>query len=540
MIDSRLEVNFSMYAIDLFCGAGGFSEGILQAGFHIVYSSDKSPYVKETYTNRHKQLGLEEGINTHFELADIRDLNAKSILEDINKLDIFNIKKIKLERGDIDAIFGGPPCQGFSIAGKRDKSDPRNMLFREYLRVIKEINPKYVVMENVEGFLSMELNPEFKSFKNDYCYQDNVLVNEVVVQELTYMGYKVLPPQRLDASNYGVPQKRNRVIVLAYRSDVAPIEYPTPTSLCTKQTVKDALSGVTLECESEFAKQSKLGRTPHFITKQPVSNKSMKNMEESSHQTFIQERFSLFKQGESVVMLKNRVLKLRGTKDAINLSLYPALLRESLFNINEEANIKILADYLNQKYEGIKLTYIKSVYRRIKKNWSLEKDTLRTELCKPYTNGPKWDDKDIEWFLNEALGMMNSHVTETKLIKWFLDDEYKLADFTTDQILNCVLTNKNTRKRLSLDEPGPTMVTLPDDYIHPTLNKVLTVREMARIQSFDDSFIFLGKRTTGGSGRKHEVPQFSQVGNAVPPLLAYAIANEVKKSLNLTNKEIKV
>lgn len=540
MINSRLEVKVIMYAIDLFCGAGGFSEGILQAGFHIVYSSDKSPYVKETYTNRHKQLGLEEGINTHFELADIRELNAKSILEDINKLEIFKTKKIKLGRGDIDAIFGGPPCQGFSIAGKRDKSDPRNMLFREYLRVIKEVNPKYVVMENVEGFLSMELNPEFKSFKNDYCYQNNVLVNEVVVQELTYMGYKVLPPQRLDASNYGVPQKRNRVIVLAYRNDVAPLEYPAPTTFYAKQTVKDALSGVTLECESEFAKQSKIGRTPHFVTKKPIPNVEMKNMEESSHQTFIQERFSLFKQGESVVMLKNRVLKSRGTKDAVNLSLYPALLRESLFNINEEANVKILTDYFNRKYEDIKLTYIKSVYRRIKKYWSLERETLRAELCKPYTNGPKWDDKDIEWFFCEALGMMNSHVTETKLIKWFLDDEYKLAGFDTDQILNYVLTNKNTRKRLKLDETGPTMVTLPDDYIHPVLNKVLTVREMARIQSFDDSFIFLGKRTTGGSGRKHEVPQFSQVGNAVPPLLAYAIANEVKKSLNLINQEIKV
>lgn len=540
MINSRLEVKVIMYAIDLFCGAGGFSEGILQAGFHIVYSSDKSPYVKETYTNRHKQLGLEEGINTHFELADIRELNAKSILEDINKLEIFKTKKIKLGRGDIDAIFGGPPCQGFSIAGKRDKSDPRNMLFREYLRVIKEVNPKYVVMENVEGFLSMELNPEFKSFKNDYCYQNNVLVHEVVVQELTYMGYKVLPPQRLDASNYGVPQKRNRVIVLAYRNDVAPLEYPAPTTFYAKQTVKDALSGVTLECESEFAKQSKIGRTPHFVTKKPIPNVEMKNMEESSHQTFIQERFSLFKQGESVVMLKNRVLKSRGTKDAVNLSLYPALLRESLFNINEEANVKILTDYFNRKYEDIKLTYIKSVYRRIKKYWSLERETLRAELCKPYTNGPKWDDKDIEWFFCEALGMMNSHVTETKLIKWFLDDEYKLAGFDTDQILNYVLTNKNTRKRLKLDETGPTMVTLPDDYIHPALNKVLTVREMARIQSFDDSFIFLGKRTTGGSGRKHEVPQFSQVGNAVPPLLAYAIANEVKKSLNLINQEIKV
>lgn len=76
------------------------------------------------------------------------------------------------------------------------------------------------------------------------------------------------------------------------------------------------------------------------------------------------------------------------------------------------------------------------------------------------------------------------------------------------------------------------MVTLPDDFIHPTENRTLTVREMARIQSFDDSFEFLGKRTTGGPRRKLEVPQYTQVGNAVPPLLAKAIANEILKALN--------
>nr|MBC9719939.1 DNA cytosine methyltransferase [Lactobacillus sp.] len=76
------------------------------------------------------------------------------------------------------------------------------------------------------------------------------------------------------------------------------------------------------------------------------------------------------------------------------------------------------------------------------------------------------------------------------------------------------------------------MVTLPDDFINPYFNRILTVREMARIQSFDDSFEFIGKRTTGGSKRKQEVPQFTQVGNAVPPLLAHAIATEVKAAIN--------
>ena len=74
------------YAIDLFCGAGGFSEGILQAGFDILFSSDRSPMAQETYVNRHRQLGLEEGVDTHFELADIKDLTSERIFEVINNL----------------------------------------------------------------------------------------------------------------------------------------------------------------------------------------------------------------------------------------------------------------------------------------------------------------------------------------------------------------------------------------------------------------------------------------------------------------------
>ena len=84
---------------------------------------------------------------------------------------------------------------------------------------------------------------------------------------------------------------------------------------------------------------------------------------------------------------------------------------------------------------------------------------------------------------------------------------------------------------MKLNKPGNTVLTLPDDLILPIYNRICSVREFARLQSFDDSFIFYGKRTTGGKERKKEVPQYTQVGNAVPPLLAKAIAEEIKKVL---------
>lgn len=100
-----------------------------------------------------------------------------------------------------------------------------------------------------------------------------------------------------------------------------------------------------------------------------------------------------------------------------------------------------------------------------------------------------------------------------------------------DDAIDILLTKKNIRQRLDSTEPSPTVVTLPDDYINPWEARTISVREMARCQSFDDSFEFLGKRTTGGLKRRVEVPQCTQVGNAVPPLLAKAVADEIMRVL---------
>ncbi len=107
---------------------------------------------------------------------------------------------------------------------------------------------------------------------------------------------------------------------------------------------------------------------------------------------------------------------------------------------------------------------------------------------------------------------------------------FKNCRATTEQ-LDVLLTKKNIRQRLSSTKPSPTVVTIADDYIHPSEDRTFTVRELARCQSFDDSFEFLGKRNTGGLKRRVEVPQYTQVGNAVPPLLAKAIATEIMKVL---------
>ena len=92
-------------------------------------------------------------------------------------------------------------------------------------------------------------------------------------------------------------------------------------------------------------------------------------------------------------------------------------------------------------------------------------------------------------------------------------------------------SDKRNYNVLKVDSQSPTVMTIADDYIHYSKPRALTVREMARLQSFDDSFVFQGKRSTGGNKRKFEVPQFTLVGNAVPPLMARAVAQEILKAI---------
>lgn len=435
------------YAVDLFCGAGGCSEGLIQAGFHILFSSDISEMVEVTYRNRHEQLGLIQGENTWFERADIRDLKGKDIQERISGLKIFEGKNIP----EIDLLIGGPSCQGFSRAGRRDKSDPRNMLFGEYVRVVSEIKPKYIVLENVEGFVDMQ----FIGYKGitGIEYPDGSVTPEILRSELKEIGYETLEPKILNAADYGVPQRRNRIIFIGYRKGLEPPQYPEPTVskfITLKEAIGDLITDNAIReyvnsNESQYQKESKEGRTPRIDGK-TISAKQMLNTELSSISDVVKERFSLFMQGESGTYLKKRVLE-----EGIDIS-------------DKTALIALCCDKL-----------------------SMHKD--------------------------EVISIFREHRA-------------------TKEQVEILLTKKNIRQRFDENQPSATVVTIADDYISPWESRTFSVREMARCQSFDDSFEFLGKRTTGGLKRRVEVPQYTQVGNAVPPLLAKAIALEIKKVLD--------
>lgn len=242
--------------LDLFCGAGGMSEGFLQSGFSIPYASDKSEQAELTYKNRHSQLGFE----TKFHCGDIAELSKPENL----------IKFLGDDINQIDVICGGPPCQGFSLAGKRNPSDLRNQLVHSYINILSQIKPKYFVMENVLGILSAK----FLNYQgvNNISYI-NQMVIDVLLSEFKAIGYPDVQIKLMDASDYGVPQKRQRVIFLGTREDVASrVEHPQPYS-ANKISAKDAISDLAeielgkIESEysckpkTEYQRASRIGRT---------------------------------------------------------------------------------------------------------------------------------------------------------------------------------------------------------------------------------------------------------------------------------------
>jgi len=441
-------------AIDLFCGAGGMSEGLIQAGFHIVFSSDINEDVEKTYTHRHEQLGLIHGKNTYFKRADIRHLYGDYIRSCIRALDDFQT----YERIEIDAIFGGPPCQGFSRAGRRDPNDPRNLLFKHYLRLVSELRPKYVVLENVEGFFDTKLYGYSGVTGVDYGAE--ALMPDILLSEFERIGYPTLEPQLLDAADFGVPQRRRRAIFIAYREGVAEPRYPEPTTPEDERiTVLEALGDLIVApavrakwehqvIDSAYQRASRRGRTRRIDGQRVQHDPSqILNGDLSNHYAYIRERFSLFRHGEDASQLHQRVMS-----EGVDLAETPHLW-----------------DYCHRK---------------------LEDRYTREELREAFLHGT--------------------------------DDQ---------ELVDVLLTKKNSRLRLSPDDVAPTVLTLPDDHVSPFEDRIFSVREMARLQSFDDSFEFKGKRTTGGLRRRDDVPQYSQVGNAVPPLLARAIAEEIRKAV---------
>jgi DNA (cytosine-5)-methyltransferase 1 len=397
-----------MRFIDVFAGCGGLSLGLMKAGLQGVAAIEKNPMAFETLLHN-----LIDGVRYKFDWPDWLPKEAMSCEQ---LLTDFSSDLISLA-GTIDVMVGGPPCQGFSLAGKRDSADPRNKMAEQYLELVKVIKPKFLVIENVSGFNS-KFNEVAQGDADKYHTRSYA---EYISDELTKIGYSV-SRGKVNCANFGVPQNRHRYFIV-----------------CSLIKSKTNLFEKLLNYGEDF--------------------KAAKG----------------FARGKTT-----------SVHDAI---------------ADLETAGKELKDNTDSPVKGFKEIKYKL-----------------PDIVPPYLR-----------LMNDGhLGAPNSlrlpkHKAETIFQFIRIRQASQPGKSLSKEIRNRLGLKKHALTVLSRNEPSPTITTLPDDIIHYSEPRILTARETARIQSFPDWFEFLGKYTTGGLARKLDCPRYTQIGNAVPPLVSEAI-----------------
>lgn len=383
--------------VDCFSGPGGFCTGLHAAGFETKVAIEYIKSCVDTYSANHPEVEV-----IH---SDIRNVTADQILPFIPK-------------EGVDLVTSGMPCETFSTAGNSSRAayDDRQFLFREGIRIAKISNAKMILFENVPNIQNKRIAKDSKELVIDY-----------LKRELVEAGYANFQEFILDASKYGVPQRRRRFFILATKDMNLNIEQvPVQTTPYQEITVREAFADIPeviantrkensiyLENKSKY---TELMRNDNFWKRTTIQNKLLNHFP-MNHRKNVIERFKILKQGEG----------LKG--------LFERLSPEEIKKYQEE---KILP---------------KTVY--VKRNYRL-----------------RWD---------EAAPTVTSH---------------------------CL-----------------------DEFVHPIQARALTVRECARLQSFPDSYDFVGGPYLTAHDNRAEQDKYEQIGDAVPPLLAYAWGVQIKSIL---------
>lgn len=431
-------------SIDLFSGPGGLCTGFKWAGIKPLIAVEWSDWTVQTYAATHGAdiFELEKYLNGTLEDADSYFKPSERTLlihGDINKVDGNLIKKILKNRfgvNTVDIVTGGAPCESFSMAGDRKEDDDRNFLFMNIIRIARETNAAMILFENVKGLFSKKLDGIPGKMYETICNEFERKIENLPSYRLASRDKDIV---LLNAINYGVPQSRERLFLVAINEkyENAKFNYPSPTHgpgtgkpyVAVADAILDLpqidsgeetevydfdINTVTNPTRLEFLK------VMHGISKPAPAHlnynpKTLSSHKAVNHKESIKMRMSLIKQGENMQTACERL-----------------------------------------------------------------KESNQTELIEKY-------------FPKKLYAARN--------------------------------------RRLKEDEPSFTVTShCLDEMIHPRLNRALTPREVARLQSFPDWYIFEGPYV-----KFHSDPQqdrYEQIGDAIPPLLAYNIAKEIVKTLN--------
>ena len=397
--------------IDLFAGAGGLSLGLYQSGWHGLFAIEKNPFAFETL--KYNLIDKKK----HFDWPKW----LPKTNHDINEVLKNYSEQLEALQGKVDLVAGGPPCQGFSMAGKRIKDDIRNQLVFSYIKFIKLVQPKMILFENVKGF-TYAFNKRKKEGVEPY--------SQIVIKALEGLGYAV-KPHVIDFSEYGVPQRRKRFILVGIKE-----------GFCSPNTFEQLLK------ENRDAFLAERGLNTIVTLQDAISDLLRSNGELPTPD---RKGFNSGKYGNS------------------ELTNYEILMRGDYPETHNVPNSHSFARHTTDKLH---------CYQR---------------LLAEYPERGKRIDGDAR----EGWEIRQRGIT-------ILDP-------------NAV---------------SPTITGQPDEYLHYSEPRIMTVRECARIQSFPDWYEIKKKYTTGGKMRRIEVPRYSQVGNAIPPLFAEQAGNVLKQMLH--------
>lgn len=412
--------------IDLFSGCGGLSLGLSMAGMQGLFAVERDPMAFDTFATNF--VSGSPSRRHAFEWPSWLQQQAWGVDELLKQ----HKKELRQLRGQVDILAGGPPCQGFSFAGRRVEDDPRNQLFEKYVEAVDAIRPAALILENVPGMRvvhrrSNVVEIPFGPAPNKRSFYDKL------AEKLDDIGYEVAAIL-MDASRFGVPQRRSRLIAIGIRKDLS-------------HWLDGGIARVFALVEEERVKQlALLGLGESISASDAISDLETAGTElrpcedPESARGFLEAR-----RGEATSSYQ-RLMQGDGedTPNSMRLARHRDDVRERF--------ARILAE------------------------------------CR---RGVRMDDES-----RRSYGLKKHRI-------------YPMSSTT----------------------PAPTITTLPDDVLHYSEPRILTVRESARLQSFPDWFQFKGKYTTGGDRRTKECPRYTQVGNAVPPFLARALGSALDKAL---------
>ena len=607
--------------LDLFAGAGGFSEGFMQAYTDDKYydfrlASDINENCELTHRVRYNKM---LGLDTKFMCQDIME---DSFLPNLLK---------EIGNQEIDVITGGPSCQSFSLAGRRKKLDKRDDLFFHYLKVIKALRPKYFVMENVKGILTKDegrikerILREIRSIVDDakmnqlYAFLEDVLKpqmpaslyyalyirlcmetstdnldkqNEIFFENLEQQLKEVTKhlPYSISKSDESVNTIRHGLLLLKMKQQRDSIRKQViqlkTSAHIDNDTFMDGYNAVietisdeqilekTLDAIDNVAKMgdcadeaqslkksleiltSTFDECIEYIQEQLKDRKDLLNhlnkMMKEIRLYNIEEPFVLLSSNYGVPQNRERVVFVGCRNDQEVIKEIPAIVTDSekvkvyeaLWDLNMIGNGETVTSYkkpkLNPKYESTKI-------QRAIQGEPDERGLLFSEWSKIGRLGHRFTFNEEPFYVlnmselekpkkyqhmelfNHQTSLQNEKVRERlRIIAEHGDYDDAKAELKEKGL------ESQKRNYVVLNPLGqsPTVCTMPDDFIHYSAYRPMTVREMARLQSFDDSFVFQGKRQTGGNNRQKEIPQYTLVGNAVPPLMARAIANTLLKHI---------